>query len=147
MKDAAFIIKWYALHDGRADEMRKKVGNAFWNYQHLLAEWTKPENESQLKAFEVLKKGVEAFPCPHCSEGGQKYLADHPFNADTEPLTEYVWKFHNAVNEHLGKPHFPMPKDTHARNCVPKYIVNELIGNIDDPEMIERMKELTTCEV
>jgi hypothetical protein len=147
MKDPAFIIKWYALHDGRGDEMRKKVGNAFWNYHHLLAEWTKPENGPQIKAFETLKSGVESFPCPQCSEGGQKYLASHPFHPDTESMKDYVWNFHNAINDHLGKPKFTMPKDTHARNCVPKNIITELIGNIDDPAMIQQLKEIVSCEV
>jgi len=141
---AVNLIKWYALHDGRVEEMRKQVGNAFWNYQHTLAEWTIPDEQHQRAAFENLKSGVKTFPCPRCSSKGSLYLDANPIDLTKEDFKTYVWKFHNVVNAKLGKPQFPIEK---LNNCVPAEIVEEFASQIDNEILRNKILQTITCEV
>jgi len=125
------LIKWYPLHEGRVEEMRKTVGNAFWDYQHKLAEWTIPDDEHQIAAFQNLKSGVKTFPCKECADKGSAYLNANPYNSNVETFKQYVWKFHNKVNEKLEKPIFNYdnlkiyePSDIEA--------LNNLADSVDD---------------
>jgi hypothetical protein len=144
MTDFSKIIQWNLQHEGRAEEMRKKVGNAFWNYQHTLAEWIPPDDAKQKLAFENLKLGVKTFPCESCSKKGMEYIYAHPFNND---LKTYVWQFHNAVNHKLNKPEYPLPKEYgKVENCVPKHILKEFASSINDKNMSKMIEGMVSCE-
>ena len=95
-------LEWRQERDGLGDIMRKEVGNALWNYLHTLAEWTSPDKEQNV--FEVVRKNIEVFPCHKCSEHCVKYIDEHPFNGD---LKQYLWEFHNFVNQGIGKTVYP----------------------------------------
>jgi Erv1 / Alr family len=88
------------LHDSGVD-IPKKAGPPTWRYLHTLAKLTSPDSLSQDAAFETLKQVVNTFPCKSCAEHGAEYISRHPFSGD---LVQYVCDFHNAVNEHTGKP-------------------------------------------
>ena len=143
-EDFSKIIEWNLKHEGRGDEMKKKVGNALWNYLHTLAEWTAPNEEKQRTAFNALKSNIEAFPCKDCSTHGMRYILDHPFDNN---FKEYIWKFHNAVNEKLNKPQYPLPKEyATIENCVPKYIVEEFASTTKDEKISQMINKMATCE-
>lgn len=154
MPDALELIKWYNDHNGRGDEMRKKVGNAFWTYQHRLAEWTPPEPESQAKAFQNLVTGIATFPCKDCSKHGLEYIKSHPFNPNEETIDKYLCSFHNMVNEHLGKTIVTCNRnmsiddiDTKTLEpCVQKEVVSEFLEGITDEELKSKLMAIKVCE-
>jgi hypothetical protein len=145
MTDALDLLRWNLLHEGRADEMRKNVGNAFWNYQHTLAEWIPPKPHDQSLAFRNLLSGVKAFPCPKCSNHGLEYLNEHPFDPNTDDFKKYVWEFHNSVNEKLGKPYHDFP-ETYKSFCIPKAVINKFksMNDVTTLELLE--KDMPVCE-
>jgi hypothetical protein len=150
MPDAITLLAWYRDHKDRGDEMRKEVGNAFWTYQHRLAKWIPPEPIEQQKAFDNLKKGIETFPCHKCSEHGLEYINHNPFDAEKETVDQYLCRFHNAVNVHLGKPIVEcsiVNTISEVKNCVPKATVDELLSVITDESIKEKLRQIETCEV
>jgi hypothetical protein len=127
------LVTWYKLHQNRGDEMKKKAGNATWNYLHTLAEWTMPTEPQQRKAYNALRAAIVAFPCEQCSNHGVKYLNNNPYLPSKESFKEYVWRFHNAVNKNLGKPEVPLPDEYSSTITV------ESFSNMNDQETVEAL--------
>lgn len=145
--NALKLLQWNLQHQGRADEMRKAVGNAFWNYQHTLAEWIPPEPAKQKAAFENLVSNVANFPCPNCAEKGLMYLKSNPIDLKKEDFAHYVWRFHNVVNQKLGKPQFPFPEEVVPKpSCVPKHVIERFIEMGESNVMDKVLADLPVCE-
>jgi hypothetical protein len=156
MPDAIELIKWYNDHNGRGPEMRKSVGNAFWTYQHRLAEWTPPEPEAQTRAFQNLVAGVATFPCKDCSSHGLEYIKAHPFNPNDKTIDKYLCEFHNTVNDHLGKPLVSCgipgaiqeadksPKVLEP--CVEKEVLASFLDGVKDEEIRTKLMSVKVCD-
>lgn len=96
-----------SISDWYGNQMRKDVGNALWKYEHTLAPYVKKDPESQYKAFDALRLNVETFPCEKCSYHGTEWINDNPFDPSEGTIDIYISRFHNAVNEKIGKPIYP----------------------------------------
>ncbi len=46
-------------------------------------------------------------PCPECRQHIVAYRKDNPLPEQTRMLGEWIWTFHEAVNQRLGKPAGP----------------------------------------
>lgn len=46
-------------------------------------------------------------PCPECRKHIEEYRRSNPLPVDARELGEWIWKFHEAVNERLGKERGP----------------------------------------
>ncbi|MHB8154318.1 MAG: ERV1/ALR-related protein [Bacillati bacterium] len=154
MPDALELIKWYNERNGRGNEMRKKVGNAFWTYQHKLAEWTPPEPEAQTRAFQNLVAGIATFPCKECSSHGLEYIKSHPFNPNEETIDKYLCQFHNMVNDHLGKPSYNCTGVISTEQsevkaidpCVEKEVLSRFLDGVKDEEIRAKLMSIKVCD-
>jgi hypothetical protein len=55
----------------------------------------------------VLEGVREALPCPECRRHLDEYMRDNPpAFATNEAAATYLFRLHNAVNAHIGKPAF-----------------------------------------
>lgn len=71
---------------------------------------------SQTEFVRFLRNLTRHLPCEQCRSHASKYLSDNPperfigrRDSDGEdcPLFEYTWRFHNGVNQRLGKTQLP----------------------------------------
>lgn len=58
------------------------------------------------------------FPCEKCRGHFQKYVIDNPVKKAQHPVM-WVWKFHNNVNERLGK------RPLGLREAVTAFVTNQ----------------------
>lgn len=82
-------------------------GNQAWFLLHVQAHLYPHEpTDSQKEAMEsYLRSFFLHLPCPGCSYHAIAYLNEHPLqNQSKTDLKNYIYKFHNAVNERLKKP-------------------------------------------
>jgi Erv1 / Alr family len=93
-----------ALSNWYGDQMRKEVGNALWTYEHALAKYLKNDPDLQYRAYDALRQNVELFPCDKCSNHGLDWIDENPFDPSEEKFADYVSRFHNDVNQRIGKP-------------------------------------------
>lgn len=90
--------------------MAKTWGTPTWQLFHTMAEQVQPEfydaQRSQIVAF--IKRICSLLPCPVCQKHAMEYtktLNDRVVPTK-EHLKQYLFTFHNAVNERLKKPAF-----------------------------------------
>ena len=65
-------------------------------------------HEKKITAVNTIARLMTTFPCTKCRKHGTEYASSHllihPINdADELSLFKWVWKFHNTVNERIGK--------------------------------------------
>lgn len=89
----------------------KYVGPGTWHVIHALAYAAKTKNEQQ-QFVKTMHTICETFPCENCKEHCKEYIKNNPMNKliDVEfdtgeklGLFMWTWKFHNAVNQRIGK--------------------------------------------
>jgi len=85
-------------------ELKRSVwGPALWTFLHTAA-----ANLDSPEAFaQLLRSLPQTLPCPECRQHVQEFQQLQPPEAavrDVEAASRYVFDFHNAVNERLGKP-------------------------------------------
>lgn len=95
-------------------------GPLVWCILHSYAEKSGLQNHSMLQSDEgrawplVVKTLVAAIPCPFCRDHAAEYISSHPFVLPAEYaawhayIRTWFWAFHEAVNQRLGKPSFPL---------------------------------------
>ena len=74
-------------------------GRKTWLLLHLISMNKKINNERKQVAF---YKIIDSMPCAICRNHSKLYIKNHPLQRDT-PLDCYMFRFHNHVNERLGK--------------------------------------------
>ncbi len=47
-------------------------------------------------------------PCPECRKHIEEYRKGNPLPSETRDIGEWIWKFHEAVNQRLSKPAGPV---------------------------------------
>lgn len=90
--------------------MTKKWGKYIWYFFHSLAENIDDNLYDKNKEYicSLIKNICSLLPCPSCSKHAVKYTKslDHNKINKREKLQQYLFKFHNDVNNRLKKPQF-----------------------------------------
>ena len=111
---------------------KKEWGNATWFMFHTLAEKLKPEYSSEAsELFRQIKLLCSNLPCPYCSEHAMQSLnsANTKNINNRENLIEFLWQFHNRVNNHTGKSSFDREKcDQKYKLAITKIIVSNFVN-------------------
>jgi FAD-linked sulfhydryl oxidase len=102
-------IDWKNL---RAATNPSQFGPAFWFTLHN-SSLNYPMQPSRI-AQKTMKSFIEALPmllpCKNCSKHALEFLARSSIDQavqNRQSLFYFFWRFHNHVNERLGKPHLP----------------------------------------
>jgi hypothetical protein len=74
-------------------------GARVWKILHDLAELTDTEVDGWQQLMSVLP---DALPCPSCARHMREWVSGHPVCEDG--ARHWMFAFHNAVNERLGRP-------------------------------------------
>ena len=84
-------------------EQPKKIwGPGTWHSIHTTAAWV--DSMDKFKFFCTwIRDQLDKLPCPECTQHAQEYLMNYPPER-TEDVFIWSWRFHNAVNQKLGKP-------------------------------------------
>ena len=91
-------------------------GPRLWNLLHRIGYYTKhtPANVLYTDArreFDWIIQHLETIvPCPECRQHIESYRKECP--VPIEGIGKWIWEFHEAVNERLGKPKGPEFSDT-----------------------------------
>lgn len=117
-------------------------GPALWTILHALAErggkvvaasFRDDERRQWINLIEIMPKMI---PCPNCREHAEQWIRQHPITAiktvgDSEInewLVNWVYQFHENVNERNGKPSFD------------KDLLSQTYGNISIKGMLKALK-------
>lgn len=87
----------------------RELGRSTWTFLHTTAAYLPQKlSESQSRHFELLVGAVAAlYPCRGCAEHMSAYLEANPFDASSKAsISQWLCRFHNEVNQMLGKPEF-----------------------------------------
>lgn len=93
----------------------KIVGPGQWVALHAAAARAKTVEDNK-RVERLLISTIENFTCSECRDHARAYLAKNPtakyyemFDKDGRciAMAYYIWRFHNFVNERLGKPFVP----------------------------------------
>lgn len=96
----------YVTLDRYQNPIATTYGPPTWACLHSFASIYRPSMEPVARA--LIDALIGGFPCPPCAEGGMKYLAANPLDySSREAFAQSIWRFHNAVNAHIGKPTYP----------------------------------------
>jgi mitochondrial FAD-linked sulfhydryl oxidase len=91
----------------------KELGRSTWTFLHTTAAYlpeTPSENEKQ--QFSNLITAIShLYPCRNCADHLQSYLDVNPLNLESKrSISQWICKFHNEVNQMLGKEVFDCTK-------------------------------------
>ena len=84
-------------------------GPKLWEVMHTFsfAYPITPNNTEKQSAKHFFSSIGNLIPCSHCSQHCLDYTAKNPPQVQNkESLINWVYNFHNSVNQRLGKPHF-----------------------------------------
>lgn len=100
---------------------KQEWGNATWFLFHGLATKIKPEYPNEYKnILHYFIQICQVLPCPHCRDHAtitNKKANLHIINSNKK-LKDYLWQFHNRVNERLNKPLFSFEEHNNLYNTV-----------------------------
>jgi len=84
-------------------------GPIVWNILHQLSiqqEIPQQFQKDKILQYKWLIEHIESIiPCEECRKHVQQYRRSHPTYMNNPK--EWMWEFHNAVNQRLGKEPFP----------------------------------------
>ena len=90
---------------------KKEWGNAVWLLFHTLAEKIKPEHKSELIVLITHITSIcKNLPCPDCQQHASKVMDTvnkAGICSSRENLIDFLWQFHNSVNQRIKTPVFP----------------------------------------
>jgi hypothetical protein len=98
---------------------RELLGRSTWNLLHALGSANQKNSlQRKLLLFDFIIALSLIYPCPKCAPHFQKYVKNNP------PLMEHnnsfaLWlcRFHNSVNQRLGKPIFDCTNNSIISPC------------------------------
>jgi hypothetical protein len=112
--------------------MKKKVwGNAVWILFHTLAEKLKPEHKTELGILvSHITNICNNLPCPDCQMHASHVMLQvnkASISASKEALIDFLWNFHNSVNNRtktalFTKESLEMYKNANTFNVVQNFI-------------------------
>lgn len=89
--------------------LRAVDGHESWVYLHHKARVAKSDPASQRKVFRLAQEVVNGLECGSCGEHGGDWMRANPFDPSKETIEQYLCRFHNIVNQHVGNPVQPCP--------------------------------------
>jgi hypothetical protein len=89
---------------------KMKWGEPTWAMFHIIAEKIKPELFIQYRSelLNIVNTVCNTLPCPICANHATQYMRnirEHHFPTKRD-FQEFLWTFHNSVNERKGHPFF-----------------------------------------
>ena len=88
-------------------------GPRAWRWLHMMAiEYPeKPTPEDRMRAVARIQNFLTNLPCKLCRQHAKEHHAqDPPTLGSSYQLQNWVWRFHNAVNDRLKKPTVSYPE-------------------------------------
>lgn len=134
------------------------VGPGTWDTaQRMASEAITPEKKREFRSF--LDFLSRRYPCEVCRSHIKKYITQNPIT-DYDSMRDskgrdigyayYMWKFHNAVNKRLGKPHFEWEKfsaiyiyETEEIQCSSCKVATNSVINQDTQSQTSQSKSQT----
>jgi len=85
-------------------------GPPTWMFLHCLAQQIDETKYLFVKdsLWSHIKELCSNLPCPDCSAHAISYLARIPTPPNKQYFIQAMYAFHNAVNQNIGKPPFPI---------------------------------------
>jgi len=100
------------LNNPDIGKKKMKWGEPTWFFFHTLAEKVKDSEflKIRLEIINIIISICGSLPCPLCSNHASEYMKKSNINnvRTKQDLKEYLWKFHNEVNERKGFILFPI---------------------------------------
>jgi hypothetical protein len=93
-------------------------GPRLWKVLHRIGYYSKFPVSDVLRKdarreFDWIIQHLETIvPCPECRQHIESYRKSHPICDYPEGVAKWMWEFHEAVNERLGKPKWNIYFDT-----------------------------------
>ena len=93
-------------------------GPRLWQVLHRIGYYSKSPVTDVLRKdasreFDWLIQHLETIvPCPECRQHIESYRKTNPIGSSSEGVGKWIWEFHEAVNERLGKLKGPEYSDT-----------------------------------
>ena len=93
----------------------KTWGNIVWLFLHTFAEKVNEETFSNKKhnIINLLRVICRNLPCPECAEHATKYIGAielEKYINTKKDLKDFIFVFHNKINQKLNKPNFNKDK-------------------------------------
>jgi hypothetical protein len=109
-----------------------KWGEPTWYLFHTLAEKVKEEHFPLIKdqLLNLINVICNNLPCPICADHAKNYLKGINFKSiqTKTQLKEFLWTFHNTVNQRKNFPYFPREElDEKYKKAVTINIINHFI--------------------
>ena len=88
-------------------DVKTYYGPGYWAAMHIDSFKAKTYEE-KITAANTIARLITTFPCSKCKKHGTEYASHHPLihpinDGDPLSLFRWVWKFHNTVNQRIGK--------------------------------------------
>lgn len=88
-------------------DVKTYYGPGYWAAMHIDS-FNARTYEKKITAANTIARLITTFPCLKCRKHGTEYASHHPLihpinDGDELSLFRWVWSFHNAVNERIGK--------------------------------------------
>lgn len=96
----------------------EKFGPGTWFTMHTFAKMCDRQKKERQHFISFLNNVIRKLPCKVCRKHSNLYINEHPLK-DDEEVFMWTWKFHNNVNERLGK------------RVVPYEEANEMFANAE----------------
>jgi hypothetical protein len=88
-------------------------GPKLWAVLHAIGAWAGKNSKAlridEAREIKWLLEHLETIvPCPECQQHIKRYRSQVGLPTATYDTGEWIWKFHNAVNDRLGKESMPL---------------------------------------
>lgn len=100
-----FISVRFYLHTQKPakENPKERLGIATWTLLHAVVDLSPPDKLTIIKRWITDLSLI--YPCTECKEDMQAYITENPIDDSTSAtMVKWMFKFHNHVNQKLGKP-------------------------------------------
>ena len=90
-----------------------ELGRSTWTFLHTTAAYLpdSPSDHEKEQFSNLINAVSNLYPCRNCAEHLQSYLEANPLTLSTKSsISQWICKFHNEVNQMLGKEIFDCTK-------------------------------------
>ena len=91
----------------------KELGRSTWTFLHTTAAYLpeKPSEHEKTQISNLITAISNLYPCRNCADHLQSYMEVNPVALDSKlSISQWLCKFHNEVNQMLGKEVFDCSK-------------------------------------
>lgn len=88
-------------------DIKSYYGPGYWSAMHIDS-FNAKTYEQKITSANTIARLITTFPCGKCRKHATEYASHHPLihpinDGEQLSLFRWVWKFHNTVNERIGK--------------------------------------------